>query len=57
MTAKPEVPHQGGSYVRTKDGSLVREEFTRQPGEPEPAAPTTVPENADEASATPRKRR
>ena len=27
-------PSQGGSYLRNPDGSLVRREFTIQPGEP-----------------------
>lgn len=32
------VPQEGGSYIREKDGSLRRTEFTREPGEAEPAA-------------------
>ena len=32
-----ERPTKGGSYIRNKDGSLTRQEWTRQPGE-RPAA-------------------
>jgi len=34
-----ERPTKGGSYIRNKDGSLTRQEWTRQPGERVPVPP------------------
>ncbi len=42
-----ERPNQGGSYVRNPDGTVTRQEFTRQIGDPDhdaAPAPPTEPE-------------
>lgn len=52
------VPSEGGSYIREKDGSLRRTEFTRQPGDPgseSGAGPDPAPAAPPMAAATPEK--